>query len=67
MSVSITVKGLDTDVSSRNDKMINDILSMSHFPEIQARIQDKVILSEGQQTIHMVFNVKEKSDQVSKV
>ncbi len=60
LDVKIAVKGLDTDVSSRDDKMLNQILDMSSYPDIQAKIQEKTTLSEGGQVIYMVFNVKEK-------
>jgi methyltransferase len=60
LDVKIAVKGLDTDISSRDDKMLNSILDMSSYPEIQARIQEKVILTEGGQVVYMVFSVKGK-------
>jgi len=60
LDVNVLVKGLDTNVSSRDDKMLNDILSISNSPEIHARIQERVILSEGWQTINMIFSIKGK-------
>lgn len=59
LGVIIPVSALDTDVESRNEKMINTILNREKFPEIQVRIIDKVILTNGEQTLNMMFTVKD--------
>lgn len=58
--VDIATKSLDTNVESRDEKMASKILEIEKYPGIKALIADKVLLSEGEKTINMIFIVKDK-------
>lgn len=60
LDVLIPTKSLDTNITSRDEKMINVILENEKFPDIHAKILDKVTLSNGEQFINMLFTVKDK-------
>lgn len=57
LEVKIVIATLDTDVESRNDKMVNSILNKDKYPEIHAAIIDKVILVNGEQMVNMEFTI----------
>jgi methyltransferase len=59
-NLSIPVKGMDTDLDSRNEKMFNEIFNMGKFPEIIVKCSENLLLKEGEQTIDMFFTVREK-------
>lgn len=61
-SVELVVEtgSLDTDLGARNSKMVNEILSMDKFPNIYVRVAGPVHLTVGEQTVVMIFKVKEK-------
>lgn len=58
--VTVDVKEMDTDNTSRNDKMINTILDSVHSPKIIAELNKPVILKEGEQICTMIFSIKDK-------
>ncbi len=60
LDVIVVASELDTDVNSRNEKMVKDILNKEKFPAINVKIPEKVLLTEGEQTISMQFTVKDK-------
>ena len=60
VTVDIETKTLDTNLNSRNEKMLNTILEFEKFPTIKAIIVDKLQLTEGEHTVNMFFIVKDK-------
>ncbi|MBY0414745.1 MAG: YceI family protein [Bdellovibrionales bacterium] len=60
LEVIIPVKSLDTDNGSRNEKMWDDILEASKFPEIHSKITAPLTLSEGEKTVDMLIQIKGK-------
>ncbi|WP_185903108.1 isoprenylcysteine carboxylmethyltransferase family protein [Bacteriovorax stolpii] len=60
LEVSVAVKSLDTDVGSRDDKMHNQIMDAEKYPELKASYTGPVELTEGTQTINMIFTIKDK-------
>ena len=57
--VTMLTTELDTNVVSRNDKMINTILNNEKYPEISSALLEKLNLIDGEQTIKMRFKVKD--------
>jgi methyltransferase len=60
LNLSIPIKGMDTDLDSRNEKMFNEIFDMEKYPEIFVKCSENLILKEGEQTIDMFFTIREK-------
>lgn len=60
LTVDIATKSLDTNNDARNEKMLSSILETMKFPVIKAAIAEKVVLSEGEKIINMIFTVKDK-------
>lgn len=60
LNVRIIAKSLDTDNESRNEKMLDSILNVEKYPDINASYTEKIKLVQGEQTINMNFTVKEK-------
>jgi methyltransferase len=58
LEVTINTSTLDTDLGSRNEKMINSILEADKYPQIHAAIIDKVEMKNGDQIVNMIFTVK---------
>ena len=60
LEVTILVKGLDTDIKSRDEKMHNEIFEFGVHPIIKARALGKLVLAPGEQNVDMLFTVKGK-------
>lgn len=60
LSINIPIKGMDTDLDSRNEKMFIEIFDMKKYPEVVVKSSDNLILREGEQTIEMFFIIKDK-------
>lgn len=60
LTVNIATDSLDTDIDSRNEKMVKKILEGERYPLIKAEHSDQVNLIEGEQTIEMIFIIKGK-------
>lgn len=60
LEATISVKGLDTDIKSRDEKMHNEIFEWERYPFIKAKIIDKLILTIGEQSLDMLFTIKGK-------
>lgn len=56
----IDSKSLDTDVDSRNQKMYASILEADKYPQIKIVINEKILLSEGENQTEMIFYIKDK-------
>jgi len=51
---------LDTDVNARDQKLYNEILEVSKYPNINVFIVGPVQLKEGEQLAEMIFQIKDK-------
>lgn len=51
---------LDTDVNARNDKLYKEILDVEKFPSILVSVAGPVQLKEGDQSVEMIFQIKDK-------
>lgn len=60
LSVTIPVRGLDTDNSSRDEKMHQQIMDAEKFPVIHIVANDKITLEEGSYNKDMIFTIKDK-------
>lgn len=58
LDATIAAKSLDTDLSSRNEKMFNEILETEKFPNIQISIPEKILLTPGEHTTDIIFTIK---------
>lgn len=64
LETTIEAQDLDTDNSSRNNKMFNTTLEIEKYPVIKVVINETVSLTEGEHVAEMQFFIKDK--QVSK-
>lgn len=60
LDATILVKGLDTDLGARNDKMMNEVFEKDKYPEVKVNLVKKITLKPGTQTVDMNFTIKEK-------
>lgn len=60
IEVIVPVKSLDTDISSRDEKMHNDIMEAEKFAYLKASSSGPVKLIAGEQKISMNFTIKDK-------
>lgn len=61
LDVTVTTSKMDTDLTARNEKMIDAILGYVDFPVIHAKITSKLVLTLGAQTINMLIKIKDRS------
>lgn len=60
IEVVVAVKSLDTDISSRDEKMHNEVMNAEKFPTLKVVSVDALKLTPGEQKINMNFFIKDK-------